>query len=157
MFTSRILVAFVATASLTFVACGSSDTGHNHTQQSVEAAQTEQTTAAATQQTTTTQVEQPASVAEQLATLEENAPVSADDPLVRKFDRQLDGLQRKCSDTRSRLSDDTVRARELLSKAGIDEQLDSIITHVNASIPHSTDKQPCVSIFAAYVTLRRGG
>jgi len=97
------------------------------------------------------------SVAEKLATLQKNSPVSADDPLVRKFDVALDALGKKCKDRRSSLADLTVRAQQILSDASIEESLSSIISHVNGSIPAGIGKQPCTSVFAAYVTLRKGG
>jgi hypothetical protein len=97
------------------------------------------------------------SVAEKLATIEKGAPVTADNPLVAKFRRALDALITKCKDRRLRLADMTVTSQRLLHKAGIEESLSSIIGHVNRSIPKGIGKQPCASIFAAYVTLRENG
>ena len=95
-------------------------------------------------------------VAEKLATIQTGQPVSATDPLVRRFNQVLDALEQKCKDRRIMLSDLTVRAQQLLRKAGIDKSLESIITHVNGSIPKGIPRQRCTSVFAAYVTLRKG-
>lgn len=97
------------------------------------------------------------SVAQKLASIQKGSPASARDPLVRRFDRALDALQRKCKDRRIRLSDYTVRAQELLRKSGARESLESIITRVKGSIPRSAPKRPCADVFAAYVTLRKAG
>ena len=97
------------------------------------------------------------SVAEKLATIQKQAPVEANDPLVRNFDAKLDALQKKCKDRRIRLADFAVTARKLLKKDGVDESLSSIVTHANQSIPAAAPRMPCAYTFAAYVALRTSG
>lgn len=96
-------------------------------------------------------------VAQKLATIQTEGDVSADDPLVKKFDARLDSLRKKCKDERIRLADMIVRTQQLLNEGGQEESLISITSNVNASIPPGIGKMPCASVFAAYVTLRTKG
>ncbi len=89
-----------------------------------------------------------------LAIIQKQGYLADSDPLVGQFKRQLDLLEPKCKDTRSRLADMTVATHDIMAKAGVEETHLSILTNVTASIPDSGPQWNCADIFAAYATLR---
>jgi hypothetical protein len=90
-----------------------------------------------------------------LAVIDEGGYVDPADPVVDRFARVLDKLQRKCSDSRSFVGDMAVRSQELMAEEGVRESLLSILTNVNRSIPRKLGRS-CSDIFATYVVLRTG-
>ena len=94
-----------------------------------------------------------------LATIQQGAYISGDDPLVARFGQALDRLESKCLEPRERLADMSLKGRELLTEKGIYEPLVSTVENWGASIPDGVTKGavgPCADILAAYVTLRAG-
>jgi hypothetical protein len=107
--------------------------------------------------TSTTSGSEPKSPELMLASIQAGHELGQDDALTNQFRAALDSLGPKCKDRRMRLSDFTVKSKELLDEEGIGESLLSILRHVDASVPDNFGAQPCVDIFAAYVTLRESG
>ena len=66
-------------------------------------------------------------------------------------------LQSKCQEPRRYLSEYAVATRNALNERGVDEDLLSILTHVNASLPPAAGAMKCDGVFASYATLRVGG
>jgi hypothetical protein len=78
---------------------------------------------------------------------------------VRRYDRALGRLQRKCRGVRrSRLADFAVVTKKQLEKAGRDITALQALRGVNKAIaPAVVGKVRCVDIFAAYATLVQSG
>lgn len=94
------------------------------------------------------------SVAHMLAQLDLNRPVSKAD--TRPYDRALRRLHGPCQNTPIRLSDNAVTAVRLLKAAGLSESNLSVLRNVRRSIPSGWPRSDCTSLFAAYVTIRKG-
>lgn len=126
------------------------------TQGAIALAQTVETADAQSTQTALT-----ASIndlAYKMATIQDGGYVDKGDPLVSQFAQQLTALAPHCQEPVSRLGDFTVFIQgDMKKRAGIDEDLLSILTHVTGSIPAGLGRTKCSDIFAAYETLRIGG
>jgi hypothetical protein len=85
--------------------------------------------------------------------------VSGAPPHLRRqrYDRALTSLDRKCREDPSLIARNAEKAQELIQKSGHYESLTSVATHVNRAYPAGLPVTDCSQVFAAYVTLRRGG
>lgn len=89
--------------------------------------------------------------AQMLADLDGNSqPVSA-------YQRALDALAPKCTQDRQRIAGIGNATLQDLQKNGVtDESELSVLQHLNDSLPAGSPRTDCVSIAAAYATLREG-
>jgi hypothetical protein len=92
------------------------------------------------------------SPAYQLAALDaEGSPSKAE---VQLYKNVLESLGSKCRDKQRRLGDFAVKSQQILDKDGAGSfSLLQILQLVDASIPAGSGKQPCASVFAAWVVL----
>jgi hypothetical protein len=90
--------------------------------------------------------------AQKLADLDGNAqPVAA-------YQRALDALAPKCTQGRARIAAIGNATLQDLQENGITDETElSVLRHLNDSLPAGSPRTDCVSIAAAYATLRENG
>lgn len=93
-----------------------------------------------------------------LASLDAGTSIDDDDPSIAQYASALDNLEDLCTESRSSISDFTVKSQELLKDdVGKEVSLSEVLNQVQASIPTGSPEMPCADIFAAWVTLEEGG
>ena len=89
--------------------------------------------------------------AQMLADLDGNAHPAA------AYQRALDALAPKCTQDRKNIAGIGNATLQDLQKNGITDETElSVLEHLNQSLPAGTPRTDCVSIAAAYATLREG-
>jgi len=81
-----------------------------------------------------------------------------DDPLITDMKRELDIMQRKCTDDRERLGDYTISSQKILREKGLNQNLLSVLVGVNQSLAGVNRPIPCADMFNGYALQKaRGG
>jgi hypothetical protein len=92
-------------------------------------------------------------LAHDLATIHKDTYVADDDPLVARFDRLLDSLDRKCAENRRGVSDVGVRAWQILDEEGQPMPLLDVMTYLDGSVPEEATGIDCTEVAAVFLTL----
>ena len=89
----------------------------------------------------------------QLAVIDAGGFVPLDDPSIGTYAGLLDSLDAKCSEERSLIGDQAVRATQLLAEEGIRITVLTGLQGMDASIPEESTTVDCAEIAAAWITL----
>ena len=89
----------------------------------------------------------------QLAVIDAGGFVPLDDPSIGTYAGLLDSLDAKCSEERSLIGDQAVRATQLLAEEGISITVLTGLQGMDASIPEESTTVDCAEIAAAWITL----
>lgn len=89
-----------------------------------------------------------------LAVIDAGRPLAEDAITVRRAETLLDSLASKCRESRERIADMAVVARDELRRKGIDQKLLTILRNTDYATPPEATGISCVGIFAAYVALQ---
>jgi hypothetical protein len=101
------------------------------------------------------------SLAEMLATIQSQSPVTATDPLVEAFARHLTSLRRKCGGSESYIAAEDDATHSLLKSRGVSYSLLQVAAGTDSSIPagtpHPSGPRACSSFFSAFAVLALRG
>ena len=92
----------------------------------------------------------------QLAVIDAGGFVPLNDPSIGTYAGLLDSLEAKCSEERSLIGDQAVRATQLLAEEGIRITVLTGLQGMDASIPEESTTLNCAEIAAAWITLILG-
>ena len=73
------------------------------------------------------------------------------DPIIAEYGDALDSLQQKCKDSRNLLAKYSLKAKQFLSKKGVDPFAFAVLRAVDGSTPNAAPKMPCADTFAPFV------
>ncbi len=89
----------------------------------------------------------------QLAVIDDRASSPSDEDAIRPYARQLDLLQRKCTNRRSRLADFVVTTVKQAASANISTTNLNVLRNVRGSLPTEWKRQGCLQLFALYTAV----
>ncbi len=92
----------------------------------------------------------------QLAVIDAGGFVPLDDPSIGTYAGLLDSLDVKCSEERSLIGDQAVRATQLLAEEGIAVSALEALQGIDESIPEESPGFSCAEVAAAWITLLVG-
>jgi hypothetical protein len=91
------------------------------------------------------------SIEYKLASVDTGGRLNPGDPIIAEYGDALDSLQQKCKDSRNVLANYSLKAKQLLSKEGVDLSALAVLYAIDGSIPSTRPKMPCADAFAPFV------
>ena len=91
------------------------------------------------------------SIEYKLASVDTGGRLDPGDPIIAEYGDALDSLQQKCKDSRNLLAKYSLKAKQLLSKKGVDLSAFAVLRAVDGSIPSAAPKMPCADTFAPFI------
>jgi len=92
----------------------------------------------------------------QLAVIDAGGFVPYNDPVISQYDRALDALEPKCTEPRRTVSDQSVKAVQILAEEGVRSNALEMLRAANDAIPPELGETTCSEIFATLIVLMTG-
>ncbi len=88
-----------------------------------------------------------------LAVIDAGGFVDPNDPSIDSYAALLDSLETKCEEERTLISDQAVRATQLLADEGVTMTALEVLQGIDGSIPDESGTFSCAEVAAAWITL----
>jgi hypothetical protein len=91
------------------------------------------------------------SIEYKLASVDTGGRLNPGDPIIAEYGDALDSLQQKCKGSRNLLANYSLKAKQKLSRKGIDLSAYAVLLAVDGSILSAAPKMPCADAFAPFL------